>query len=101
DWVPSTHTRQLQRLFGLSYYLESTALFSNCVLRLARVSRTCATSAGTVFRMIRMSSHSDLFLTYSMSRWIIWLKVVLFLPLTCQRPVRPGTVSNRSLCQGR
>src|SRR5262249_7642615 len=66
-----------------------------------RTSLTSSSRAGIVLSMIFKSSHGDFVRTYSMSQSIIWSNVIRFFPETCQSPVRPGRVRNRSRCWGR
>ena len=61
----------------------------------ARMSEHCLHKVGKVLKMIVTSSQRLNRSAYSMSSQTIWLKVVRFLPLTCQRPVKPGTASQR------
>ena len=65
-----------------------------------RVSHICMSSAGTVFNMIFKSRNTLFVRVYSMSSWIILINVVLFFPLTCHSPVKPGAALKRSICHG-
>jgi hypothetical protein len=56
-------------------------------------------TAGMVLTSILVSSHKDQLSIYSKSIFIHFSKLMLFLPLTCQRQVSPGFMESFLLCQ--
>src|ERR1039458_3335889 len=60
-------------------------------------SQISLTMVGKVHAIIFKSSHSAFSRAYFRSNSIISSKVVLFLPLTCHKPVNPGGAEQRCL----